>query len=133
GSNTLSWKPCQRGSSKLNLPDHRYKRRCCNLIPTESDSLLHAHAQTTKTYYKHQDLRIKKAQELKTKISANYDIKDPFSKTKLRGRLLERFQEGKSMSMLVKTQDRKMAKTIKTNKEKDLKISELNTKSKDND
>ncbi|GJX86328.1 putative reverse transcriptase domain-containing protein [Tanacetum coccineum] len=24
GSNTLSWKPCQGGSSKLNLPDHRY-------------------------------------------------------------------------------------------------------------
>ncbi|GJR61259.1 retrovirus-related pol polyprotein from transposon TNT 1-94 [Tanacetum coccineum] len=35
----------------------------------ESDSLPHAHAQTTKTYYKHQDLRIMKAQELKTKTS----------------------------------------------------------------
>ncbi|GKF70741.1 hypothetical protein Tco_0203798, partial [Tanacetum coccineum] len=33
----------------------------------ESDSLPHAHAQTTKTYYKHQDSRIKRAQELKTK------------------------------------------------------------------
>ncbi|GJT23306.1 hypothetical protein Tco_0893243 [Tanacetum coccineum] len=40
-SNTLSWKPCQGGSSKLNLPDHMYsiytvkwyKRRCCSLIP----------------------------------------------------------------------------------------------------
>ncbi|GJQ92676.1 hypothetical protein Tco_0003815 [Tanacetum coccineum] len=41
----------------------------------KSDSLLHAHAQTTKTYYKHQDSRIKKAQELKTKTSANSDIK----------------------------------------------------------
>ncbi|GJZ92383.1 hypothetical protein Tco_0664448 [Tanacetum coccineum] len=30
----------------------------------KSDSLPHAHAQTTKTYYKHQDSRIKKAQEL---------------------------------------------------------------------
>ncbi|GJZ18946.1 hypothetical protein Tco_0555536 [Tanacetum coccineum] len=39
-----------------------------------SDSLPHAHAQTTKTYYKHQDLRIKKAQELKTKTSANSDV-----------------------------------------------------------
>ncbi|GJX82251.1 retrovirus-related pol polyprotein from transposon TNT 1-94 [Tanacetum coccineum] len=93
GSNTLSWKPCQGGSSKLNLPDHRYKRRCCSLIPAESDSLPHAHAQTTKTYYKHQDSRIKKAQELKTKTSANSDIKDPSSETKLRGRLLESFQE----------------------------------------
>ncbi|GJR97157.1 gag-pol polyprotein [Tanacetum coccineum] len=57
------------------------------------DSLPHAHAQTTKTYYKHQDSRIKKAQELKTKTFANSDIKDNFSKTKLRGRLLESFQE----------------------------------------
>ncbi|GKD53107.1 hypothetical protein Tco_1286494, partial [Tanacetum coccineum] len=71
----------------------RYKRRCCSLIPAESDSLPHAHAQTTKTYYKHQDSRIKKAQELKTKTSANSDIKDPSSETKLQGRLLESFQE----------------------------------------
>ncbi|GJR89284.1 retrotransposon protein, putative, unclassified [Tanacetum coccineum] len=42
GSNTLSWKSGQGGSSKLNLPDHRYKRRCCSLIPAESDSLPHA-------------------------------------------------------------------------------------------
>ncbi|GJR48028.1 hypothetical protein Tco_1316131 [Tanacetum coccineum] len=56
-----------------------------SLIPAESDSLPHAHAQTTKTYYKHQDSRIKKAQELKTKTSANSDIKDPSSETKLRG------------------------------------------------
>ncbi|GJR66303.1 gag-pol polyprotein [Tanacetum coccineum] len=40
-----------------------------------------------------QDSRIKKAQELKTKTSANSDIKDPSSETKLRGRLLESFQE----------------------------------------
>ncbi|GKD32629.1 hypothetical protein Tco_1248138 [Tanacetum coccineum] len=81
------------GSSKLNLPDHRYKRWCCSLIPVESDSLPHAHAQTTKTYYKHQDSRIKKAQELKTKTSANSDINDPSSETKLQRRLLESFQE----------------------------------------
>ncbi|GJV91495.1 hypothetical protein Tco_1539308 [Tanacetum coccineum] len=36
----------------------------------KSDSLPHAHAQTTKTYYKHQDSRIKKAQVLKTKTYA---------------------------------------------------------------
>ncbi|GJX71902.1 retrovirus-related pol polyprotein from transposon TNT 1-94 [Tanacetum coccineum] len=81
------------GSSKLNLPDHRYKQRCCSLIPAESDSLPHAHAKTTKTYYNHQDSRIKKAQELKTKTSANYDIKDPSLETKHRGRLLESFQK----------------------------------------
>ncbi|GJX60113.1 hypothetical protein Tco_0291503 [Tanacetum coccineum] len=42
----------------------------------KSDSLLHAHAQTTKTYYKHQDSRIKKAQDSKTKTSTNSDIQD---------------------------------------------------------
>ncbi|GJW15740.1 retrovirus-related pol polyprotein from transposon TNT 1-94 [Tanacetum coccineum] len=36
------------GSSKLNLPDHRYKRRCCSLIPATSDSLPHANAQAFK-------------------------------------------------------------------------------------
>ncbi|GJV35619.1 hypothetical protein Tco_1408096 [Tanacetum coccineum] len=68
--------------------ENKYKRVCCSLIPAESDSLPHAYAQTTKTYYKHQDSRIKKAQELKTKTSANFDIKDTSSETKLRGRLL---------------------------------------------
>ncbi|GJZ76292.1 hypothetical protein Tco_0640757 [Tanacetum coccineum] len=74
----------------------------------KSDSLPHAHAQTTKTYYKHQDSRIKKAQELKTKTSANSDIKDNSSETKLQGRLLESFQ-------------------------KQCNISDVKTKSKDND
>ncbi|GJU04111.1 hypothetical protein Tco_1114449 [Tanacetum coccineum] len=95
GSKTLSWKPCQGVSSKLNLPDHRYKQRYCSLIPAESDSLphAHAHAQTTKSDSKHQDSRIKKAQELKIKTFANSDIKDNSSKTKLQERLLESFQE----------------------------------------
>ncbi|GJV39375.1 retrovirus-related pol polyprotein from transposon TNT 1-94 [Tanacetum coccineum] len=62
-----------------------YKRRCSSLISAESDSLPHAHSQTTKTYYKHQDSRIKKAQELKTKTFANSDIKDTSLETKLRG------------------------------------------------
>nr|GEV75398.1 hypothetical protein [Tanacetum cinerariifolium] len=68
----------------------------CNSDPNdkgELDSLPHAHAQTTKTYYKNQDSRIKKAQELKTKTSANSDNKDNSSKTKLRGRLLPSFQD----------------------------------------
>ncbi|GJY48870.1 hypothetical protein Tco_0438826 [Tanacetum coccineum] len=59
----------------------------------KSNSLPLAHAQTTKTYYKNQDSRIKKAQELKTKTSSNSDVKNNSSETKLRGRLLERFQE----------------------------------------
>ncbi|GJW50424.1 hypothetical protein Tco_0091775 [Tanacetum coccineum] len=65
------------------------------LLVAESDSLPHAHThtQTTKTYYKHQDSRIKKAQELKTKTSAYSDIKDNSLETKLRGRLLKSSQE----------------------------------------
>nr|GEZ54442.1 integrase, catalytic region, zinc finger, CCHC-type, peptidase aspartic, catalytic [Tanacetum cinerariifolium] len=62
------------------------------LFQLKSDSLPHAHAQTTKTYYKHQDLKIKKAQELKIKTSANSNIKDNSSETKLQGILLESFQ-----------------------------------------
>ncbi|GKA71107.1 hypothetical protein Tco_0777246 [Tanacetum coccineum] len=91
-SYALSWKPCQGDS--LNLPDHRYKRWCCSLIPVESDSLPQAHAQTTKTYYKHQDSIIKKAQELKTKTSANSDIQDlPLRYQVYQGRLLASFQD----------------------------------------
>ncbi|GJZ53566.1 hypothetical protein Tco_0608451 [Tanacetum coccineum] len=78
---------------KRSSRNQRYKRRCYSLIPAESSSLPHAHTQTTKTYYKHQDSRIKKAQELKTKTSAYSDIKDNSSKTKLRGRLLKSSQE----------------------------------------
>ncbi|GKD97762.1 hypothetical protein Tco_1381659 [Tanacetum coccineum] len=43
GTYALSWKPCQGDS--LNLPDHRYKKRCCGLIPAELNSRTHAHAQ----------------------------------------------------------------------------------------
>ncbi|GJZ07782.1 hypothetical protein Tco_0542065 [Tanacetum coccineum] len=54
----------------------------------KSDLLPHAHAQTTKTYYKHQDSRIMKAQELKTKTFANSDIQDiPVRYQVYRGRL----------------------------------------------
>ncbi|GJT54149.1 hypothetical protein Tco_0989203 [Tanacetum coccineum] len=65
----------------------------------KSDSLPHAHAQTTKTYYKHQDSRIKKAQDLKTKTSANSDIQDlpsryqDYQDNDCQGRLLASFQD----------------------------------------
>ncbi|GKB63339.1 hypothetical protein Tco_0919525 [Tanacetum coccineum] len=59
-----------RGRSVLTKPE------CCSLIPAESDSLPHAHAQATKTYYMLQDSRIKKAQELNTKTFLNSDIQD---------------------------------------------------------
>ncbi|GJU50223.1 retrovirus-related pol polyprotein from transposon TNT 1-94 [Tanacetum coccineum] len=66
----LSWKPCQGDS--LNLPDHRIHKDGDGdaSFQLKSDSLPHAHAQSTKTFYKHQDSRIMKAQELKTKTSA---------------------------------------------------------------
>ncbi|GJT46182.1 retrovirus-related pol polyprotein from transposon TNT 1-94 [Tanacetum coccineum] len=69
-SYALSWKPCQGDS--LNLPDHRIHKDGDGdaSFQLESNSLPHAHAQTTKTYYKHQDSRVMKAQELKTKTSA---------------------------------------------------------------
>ncbi|GJU40504.1 hypothetical protein Tco_1193461 [Tanacetum coccineum] len=63
------------------------------LFQLKLDSLPHAHAQTTKTYYKHQDSRIKKAQELKTKTSANSDIQDlPLRYQVYQRRLLASFQ-----------------------------------------
>nr|GEV79749.1 hypothetical protein [Tanacetum cinerariifolium] len=93
-SYALSWKSCQ--GDTLNLHDHSIRRRCCSLIPAESDSLpnAHAHAQTTKTNYKHQDSRIKKAQDLKTKTSANSDIQDlPLRYQVYQGRLLASIQD----------------------------------------
>ncbi|GJT19643.1 ribonuclease H-like domain-containing protein [Tanacetum coccineum] len=51
-SYALSWKPYQGDS--LNLPDHRIHKNGDGdaLFQLKSDSLPHAHAQTTKTYYK---------------------------------------------------------------------------------
>ncbi|GJT40301.1 integrase, catalytic region, zinc finger, CCHC-type containing protein [Tanacetum coccineum] len=70
-----------------------------NLIPAESNSLLHAHTQAIKTYYNHQDSRIKKAQELNTKTSINSDIQDlpksyqDYQDNDCQGRLLASFQD----------------------------------------
>ncbi|GKD41844.1 hypothetical protein Tco_1266489 [Tanacetum coccineum] len=94
-SYALSWKPCQGDS--LNLPDHRiHKDGDGNaLFQLKSDSLPHAHAQTTKTYYKHRDSRIMKAQELKTKTSAQTLIYKIFLQRYqvYQGRLLASFQD----------------------------------------
>ncbi|GKC82944.1 hypothetical protein Tco_1138661 [Tanacetum coccineum] len=133
GSNTLSWKPCQGGSFKLYLPDRRYKLQCCSLILAESDSLPHAHAQTTKTYYKHQDSRIKKAQEIKTKTSINSDIKDNSLETKLWGRLLESFQEDAKYEHVGQDTRSQGGKDDQDKQGKDLEISKSKTKSKQND
>ncbi|GJS94650.1 hypothetical protein Tco_0801618 [Tanacetum coccineum] len=94
-SYALSWKPCQGDS--LNLPDHRIHKDGDGdaLFQLKSDSLPHAHAQTTKTYYKHQDSRIMKAQELKTKTSAQTLIYKIFLQRYqvYQGRLLVSFQD----------------------------------------
>ncbi|GJZ91314.1 hypothetical protein Tco_0663241 [Tanacetum coccineum] len=112
----------------------KYKRRSCSLIPAESNSLPHAHAQTTKTYYKHQDSRIKKAQELKTKTFANSDIQDlPLRYQVYQRRLLESFQEDAKYEHVGQDTRSQDGKNDKDKKGKDLKISELKTKSKDND
>ncbi|GJV72463.1 hypothetical protein Tco_1492458 [Tanacetum coccineum] len=111
----------------------RYKRRCCSLIPAESDSLPHAHAKTTKTYYKHQDSRVKKAQELKTKTSANSDIQDNTTETKLRGRLLESFQEHAKYEHVGQDTRSQGGNDDQDKQGKYLKISKSKTKSKYND
>ncbi|GJV94745.1 hypothetical protein Tco_1546322 [Tanacetum coccineum] len=94
-SYALSWKPCQGDS--LNLPDHRIHKDGDGdaLFQLKLDSLPHAHAQTTKTYYKHQDSRIMKAQELKTKTSAQTLIYKIFLQRYqvYQGRLLASFQD----------------------------------------
>ncbi|GJU34079.1 hypothetical protein Tco_1182433 [Tanacetum coccineum] len=110
----------------LNLPDHRYKRRCCSLILANSDSLPHAHAQTTKTYYKHQDSRIKKAQELKTKTSANSDVQDlPLRYQVYQGRLLASFQDDAKYEHVGQDTRSQDGKDDKEKQEKDLKISKI--------
>ncbi|GJW76641.1 hypothetical protein Tco_0138323 [Tanacetum coccineum] len=91
-------------------------------------SLPHAHVQTSKTYYWHQDSRIKKAQELKTKTSANSDIQDiPLRYQVYQGRLLASFQEDAKYEYVgqdIRSQD---GKENKDKQGKDLKISELKT------
>ncbi|GJW77652.1 hypothetical protein Tco_0139334 [Tanacetum coccineum] len=132
-SYALSWKPCQGDS--LNLPDHRIHKDGDGdaSFQLESDSLPHAHAQTTKTYYKHQDSRIMKAQELKTKTSANSDIKDNSSEIKLQGRLLASFQDDAKYEHVGQDTRSQGGKDDQDKQGKDLKISDIKTKSKDND
>nr|GEV43936.1 hypothetical protein [Tanacetum cinerariifolium] len=89
-------------ASPLGKKTHNPNTTICvnsSSFSVESDSLPQAHAQTIKTYYKHQDSRIKKAQVLKTKTFANSDIKDPSSETKLQGRFLASFQDDTKMEL----------------------------------
>ncbi|GJU92689.1 zinc finger, CCHC-type containing protein [Tanacetum coccineum] len=105
GSYALSWKPCQGDS--LDLPDHRH--------------------------YKHQDSKIKKAQELKTKTFAYSDIIDSSLETKLQGRVLESFQDDAKYEHVgqdIRSQD---GKDDQDKQRKDLEILKSKKKSKDND
>ncbi|GKE39629.1 hypothetical protein Tco_1463034, partial [Tanacetum coccineum] len=111
-----------------------YKRRCCSLILAKSDSLPHAHAQNTKTYYKHQDSRIKKAQVLKIKTSANSDKQDlPLRYQVYQGRLLATFQDDAKYEHVGQDTRSQDGKDDQDKQGKDLKISDIKTKSKDND
>ncbi|GJW52262.1 ribonuclease H-like domain-containing protein [Tanacetum coccineum] len=94
----------------------------------KSDSLSHAHAQSTMTFYKHQDSRIMKAQELKTKTSANSDIKDNSSEIKLRGRLLASFQDDAKYEHVGQDTRSQGGKDDQDKQGKDLKISDIKTK-----
>ncbi|GJW88300.1 hypothetical protein Tco_0163640 [Tanacetum coccineum] len=111
-----------------------YKRRCGSLIPVESNSLPHANAQTTNTYYKHQVSRIKKAQEFKTKTSTNFDIQDlPLRYQVYQGILLASFQDDAKYEHVGQDTRSQDGKDDKDKQGKELKILELKTMSKDND
>ncbi|GJS77325.1 hypothetical protein Tco_0727206 [Tanacetum coccineum] len=131
----LSWKPCQGDS--LNLPDHRIHKDGDGdaSFQLKSDSLPHAHAQTTKTFYKHQDSRIMKAQELKTKTSAQTLIYKIFLQRYqvYQGRLLASFQDDAKYEHVGQDTRSQGGKDDQDKQGKDLKISDIKTKSKDND
>ncbi|GKA61362.1 hypothetical protein Tco_0760769 [Tanacetum coccineum] len=74
----------------------------------------------------------RKAQELKSKTSANSDIKDPSSETKLRGRLLASFQDDAKYDHVGQDTRSQGGKDDKDKQGKELEISKSKTKSKDN-
>ncbi|GJX52208.1 hypothetical protein Tco_0280577 [Tanacetum coccineum] len=131
----MSWKPCQGDS--LNLPDHRIHKDGDGdaSFQLKSDSLPHAHAQSTKTFYKHQDSRIMKAQELKTKTSAQTLIYKIFLQRYqvYQGRLLASFQDDAKYEHVGQDTRSQGGKDDQDKQGKDLKISDIKTKSKDND
>ncbi|GJT02047.1 hypothetical protein Tco_0823216 [Tanacetum coccineum] len=118
GSYALSWKPCQGDS--LNLPDHSH-------IPPY---LLFI----TNFQMQHQDSRIKKAQEFKTKTSANSDIQDlPLRYQVYQGGLLASFQDDANYEQVGQDTRSQGGKDDQDKQGKDLEISKQKTKLKDND
>ncbi|GJY72675.1 hypothetical protein Tco_0476378 [Tanacetum coccineum] len=79
--------------------------------------------------------RFKNQESLKIndKTSANFDIKDNSSETKLRRRLLESFQEDAKYEHVGQDTRTQGGKVDQDKQGKDLKISKLKTNSKDND
>ncbi|GJZ15606.1 RNA-directed DNA polymerase, eukaryota [Tanacetum coccineum] len=118
-------------------PDHRIHKDGDGdaSFQLESNSLPHAHAQTTKTYYKHQDSRIMKAQELKTKTSAQTLIYKIFLQRYqvYQGRLLASFQDDAKYEHVGQDTRLQGGKDDQDKQGKDLKILDIKTKSKDND
>nr|GEX47604.1 retrovirus-related Pol polyprotein from transposon TNT 1-94 [Tanacetum cinerariifolium] len=108
-------------SRKLNHKDKVFRklwirRRCCGLIPADSDSSSHAHAQTTKTYYAS---RFKNQESLnsKTKNSANSDKQDlPQRYQVYQGRLLQAFKMMQNLEMCM------FALTVSTAEPKNIKV-----------
>ncbi|GKB01371.1 hypothetical protein Tco_0829415 [Tanacetum coccineum] len=79
-------------------------------------------------------LRIKKAQELKTKTSANFDIQDlPLRYQFYQGRLLASFQDDTKYEHVGQDTRSQGGKDVQDKQGKDLKISDIKTKSKYND
>ncbi|GJX47500.1 hypothetical protein Tco_0272690, partial [Tanacetum coccineum] len=121
----------------LNLPDHRIHKDGDGdaSFQLKSNSLPHAHAQSTKTFYKHQDSRIMKAQELKTKTSAQTLIYKIFLQRYqvYQGRLLASFQDDAKYEHVGQDTRSQGGKDDQDKQGKDLKISDIKTKSKDND
>ncbi|GKB05453.1 hypothetical protein Tco_0833648 [Tanacetum coccineum] len=119
-----------RRGDEARIKNTWYKRRCCSLIPAKSNSLPHAHAQTTKTYYWHQDSRIKKAQvHTKTKTFANSDIQDlPLIPQVYQGRLLAGFQDDAKYNHVGQDTRSQDDKDDQDKQGKELKIPEIKTK-----
>nr|GEU46985.1 hypothetical protein [Tanacetum cinerariifolium] len=116
--------------SRVNLKQlcGRYKRWCCSLIPAESDSSPHAHAQATKTYIWHQDSKIKKAQYehvgQDTISQDGKDDKDLKDKDLKISELKSKSKTKGSRSKITQHEGTSLQR------DKDLKISELKSKSK---
>nr|GEY94048.1 retrovirus-related Pol polyprotein from transposon TNT 1-94 [Tanacetum cinerariifolium] len=93
----------------------RIRRRCCSLIPVDSNSSPHAYAQTTKTF-------------------ANFDKQDLPSRNQVyQGRLLAIFQDDAKYEHGGQDMISQGDKRRSRQKDKDLKILNEKTKSKDND